>query len=63
MGEMPEQYNLVVNANHASIQTVLKAAQSQEKVKQLYDLALLAQGMLKGKALTDFIQRSVTELQ
>ena len=63
MGEMPEQYNLVVNANHASIQTVLKAAQSQEKIKQLYDLALLAQGMLKGKALTDFIQRSVTELQ
>jgi molecular chaperone HtpG len=30
--------------------------------RQLYDLALLAQGMLKGKALTDFIQRSVAEV-
>jgi molecular chaperone HtpG len=27
--------------------------------KQAYDLALLSQGMLTGKALTDFIKRSV----
>ena len=27
--------------------------------KQLYDLALLAQGMLKGEGLTDFVNRSV----
>lgn len=62
MGEMPEQLNLVVNANHPSVNTLLNNNNSVEKVKQLYDLALLAQGMLKGKALTDFIHRSVKEL-
>lgn len=62
MGEMPEQFNLIVNANHPSINSLLKNNNPVEKVKQLYDLALLAQGMLKGKALTDFIHRSVKEL-
>lgn len=63
MGEMPEQMNLIVNANHASISAILKSDKAGEKIKQLYDLALLAQGMLKGKSLTDFIQRSVAEVQ
>ena len=37
----------------------LKAfAQSNEILKQISDLALLANGMLKGKALSDFISRS-----
>lgn len=62
MGEMPEQLNLVVNANHPTVTKLLNNNNSVEKVKQLYDLALLAQGMLKGKALTDFIHRSVKEL-
>ena len=29
-------------------------------VKQIIDLALLTNGMLKGKSLTDFIQRSIS---
>jgi molecular chaperone HtpG len=29
------------------------------KVKQLTDLALLSQGMLKGEELTNFIERSI----
>ena len=29
-------------------------------VKQIIDLALLTNGMLKGKNLTDFIQRSIS---
>ncbi|OJV28299.1 MAG: molecular chaperone HtpG [Bacteroidetes bacterium 37-13] len=62
MGEMPEQLNVIVNANHNSVSGILKTENATEKVKRLYDLALLAQGMLKGKALTDFIQRSVKEL-
>ena len=33
-------------------------AQSNEILKQISDLALLANGMLKGKALSDFISRS-----
>ena len=38
----------------------LKAfAQSNEILKQISDLALLANGMLKGKALDAFVKRSV----
>ncbi len=33
--------------------------EGNELVKQLIDLALLANGMLKGEQLTDFIKRSV----
>lgn len=61
MGEIPEQLNVVINANHASVKKLLDGEQTNH-AKQLYDLALLAQGMLKGKALTDFIHRSVDEL-
>ena len=62
MGAFPETYNLVVNGNHAKIEEVLKASSDDDKtnkVKQLTDLALLAQGMLKGEALSKFIERSV----
>jgi hypothetical protein len=31
-------------------------------VKQLTDLALLAQGLLKGEALNSFIERNINEL-
>jgi molecular chaperone HtpG len=33
------------------------------KVRQLIDLALLSNGMLKGKNLTDFIQRSISLIE
>ena len=62
MGAFPETYNLVVNGNHDKIDEVLKANSEEDKtnkVKQLTDLALLAQGMLKGEALSKFIERSV----
>jgi len=61
MGEMPEQMNVVVNTNHASVKKLL-SENNNAHARQLYDLALLAQGMLKGKALTEFIHRSVGEL-
>ncbi|MFN8300061.1 MAG: molecular chaperone HtpG [Chitinophagales bacterium] len=61
MGQIPEQLNVVVNSNHTSIKKLL-AESSAAHARQLYDLALLAQGTLKGKALTDFIHRSVGEL-
>ncbi|MFT5779981.1 MAG: molecular chaperone HtpG [Crocinitomicaceae bacterium] len=62
MGAFPEMHNLVVNGNHAKIGDILetKTKKSQErKVKQLTDIALLAQGMLKGEALNKFIERSI----
>ena len=61
-GAFPETYNLVINANHEKITEILntKTKKTQnKKVKQLTDIALLGQGMLKGEALNAFIQRSI----
>ena len=60
--QMPDEVNLTVNGNHAIYKTILAEsdAQKQErKVKNLSDLALLSQGLLKGNDLTNFINRSV----
>ncbi|HLP49926.1 MAG TPA: molecular chaperone HtpG [Chitinophagales bacterium] len=61
MGQMPDQMSVVVNSNHPSVKRILDENNTGH-ARQLYDLALLAQGMLKGKALTEFIHRSVDEL-
>ena len=61
-GELPENYNLVVNINHPLIGRVLgetDAEKQKELVHQLTDLALLASGLLKGEALSRFLKRSV----
>jgi molecular chaperone HtpG len=61
-GAFPETYNMVVNGNHSKISEVLNASSEGDKtakVKQLTDLALLSQGMLKGEALSNFIDRSI----
>ena len=61
-GAFPETYNLVVNGNHPKIGEIVNAKTSkskEKKVKQLTDIALLAQGMLKGKELNEFIERSI----
>ena len=61
-GEMPESYNLVVNINHPLISEILNDTDidhQKELVQQLTDLALLSNGLLKGEALTNFINRSV----
>jgi molecular chaperone HtpG len=60
MGNLPEMYNLVINANHSFISKILTAKKSEKEklAKQAFDLALLSQGMLKGKDLTDFVERS-----
>ncbi|WP_210514487.1 molecular chaperone HtpG [Hymenobacter terricola] len=59
-GAFPDSYDVTVNANHPLIQKVL-ADGGDKLAKQAFDLALLAQGMLKGEALTAFVKRS-TEL-
>lgn len=61
-GNMPEVYNLMVNSNHPLVEAILKEKDEEKQqalAKQASDLALLAQGMLKGPDLTSFIQRSV----
>jgi molecular chaperone HtpG len=61
-GAFPESYDVTVNANHPVAQKVLAGNGTGESLaKQAFDLALLAQGMLKGEALTAFVKRS-TEL-
>lgn len=62
-GAFPEMHNLTINANHEKISEILntKTAKSREKkVKQLTDIALLSQGLLKGQALNEFIERSIS---
>jgi molecular chaperone HtpG len=62
MGNMPDNYNVAVNANHPIVQKILKAGSEEDKnrlAKQAYDLALLSQNMLTGADLTNFIRRSV----
>lgn len=60
MGDMPDSYTLVVNTNHPVVtKMLLKEEAEQENIaRQLSDLALLSQNMLKGEALTTFVQRS-----
>ncbi|MHA7609521.1 molecular chaperone HtpG [Elizabethkingia meningoseptica] len=66
MGGFPDMYNLVVNANSDLASNILKTENTEEKsalVKQALDLAKLSQNLLKGKDLTDFIQRSFEQLK
>jgi molecular chaperone HtpG len=60
--QMPDEVNLTVNGNHPIYKDVILKAegeQQQKLVRNLADLALLSQGMLKGNDLTTFINRSV----
>jgi molecular chaperone HtpG len=63
-GAMPDTYKVAVNGNHKLISKILLAEEAQQTVlaKQAFDLALLAQGMLKGADLTAFVERSVEVL-
>ena len=65
MGGFPEMYNLVVNTNSDLAEKILKSENSEDKtaqIKHALDLAKLSQNLLKGKELTDFIQRSYQDL-
>ncbi len=61
----PEMYNVQVNANHPKVGMILSKSEEDqsEMVKQLVDLTLLSQGMLKGEALNSFIERNIEHLQ
>ena len=64
-GEMPLTYNVAVNANHTATQKILQttdAAAQKDLVKQVYNLALLSQGLLLGSDLTAFIRSAAERL-
>lgn len=66
MGGFPEMYNLVVNSNSEFANQILKTEDAEGKqnlIKYALDLAKLSQNLLKGKDLTDFIQRSYKQLE
>ncbi|MCI3937753.1 molecular chaperone HtpG [Chryseobacterium aahli] len=66
MGGFPEMYNLVVNSNSEFATKILANENTEEKssqIKYALDLAKLSQNLLKGKELTDFIQRSYKQLE
>ena len=61
MGHMPDMYNLVVNTNHELVAEILGTKTQKKRIRlihQCLDLARLSKGLLKGKELTTFIQRS-----
>jgi molecular chaperone HtpG len=65
-GNLPEEVTLTVNGNHPVYQRILKEENNQKKEKEirnLADLALLSQGLLKGNELTNFINRSVEMME
>jgi molecular chaperone HtpG len=65
MSNMPEMYNLVVNANSELANSILEAKDEAQKelVKNALDLAKLSQGLLKGEELTAFVKRSFETLK
>ncbi|MBK5723043.1 molecular chaperone HtpG [Dysgonomonas sp. Marseille-P4677] len=73
-GEMPNSYNLVLNIEHPLIKKIMMDIDGKDKeavsayatesanIRQLIDLALLSNGMLKGEALNKFIKRNMAKI-
>jgi len=62
-GDMPESYNVIVNTNHDLVSKIIFEKNKKKRIaliKQIFDLALLSHGMLKGENLTSFVERSVS---
>jgi molecular chaperone HtpG len=62
-GSMPDNYRVILNANHKLITRIVEDENETEQTqlaKQAFDLALLSQGLLTGAELTEFVKRSVS---
>ena len=58
-GQMPESFNIKVNMENPLIAKIWESKDKESPLlRQVVDLALLSNGLLKGKALSDFIARS-----
>jgi molecular chaperone HtpG len=63
---MPDEVTLTINGNHPIFTEILQVKDDdlqKKQVRNLADLALLSQGMLKGGELTAFISRSIELMQ
>ena len=57
--QMPESFNIIVNMEHPLVARIWESRdKDSDLLHQVVDLALLSNGMLKGKALADFVKRS-----
>ncbi len=66
MGDMPDMYNLIVNTNHPVISTILEESDEEKRnalISRGKNLALLAQNLLHGEALTNFVEQQFAELK
>ncbi|GAB4247734.1 MAG: molecular chaperone HtpG [Saprospiraceae bacterium] len=61
-----EMFNVVINTNHPVVAKKLLSTSSEDErknlAKQLLDLAMLKQGMLKGADLTNFVKNNLEAL-
>ncbi len=66
-GDMPACYNVSVNVDNALIKEIRESegglSAENQLLRQLTDLALLSAGLLKGKALCEFVHRSAELLK
>ena len=66
MDGFPDSYNVVVNTNHPLVANALLKSENDgakgELSQYLLNLALLQQGMLRGEALTGFVQSTLNKL-
>jgi molecular chaperone HtpG len=62
-GDMPDAYTMTVNLDAPSVRKITADRDNTSNaLHQLVDLALLANGLLKGEALSKFINRSIEEI-
>jgi len=64
MQNMPDSYNIVINSNHKLVSRILKSKGVKKKalIQRSIDLALISQNLLKGKALTNYINQNFDDL-
>jgi molecular chaperone HtpG len=65
MGSMPDMYNLVVNTNHPLISRILEesdASKQKALINEAKNLAMLAQNLLHGEELTNFVEAQFVNL-
>ena len=59
-GDMPTSYSMTVNLDAPLVKHVVADKEnSKDTIGQMVDLALLANGLLKGEALSKFVKRSL----
>ena len=65
-GDMPNSYDVTVNANHPLASALLNEADEAKRAsmaKRAANLARLAQGLLEGEELTAFIAEGFAQLE